>query len=47
MKAVERESFGRHIEKCPSAELREKLITEYAPLVKVVAGQCLEYVSGI
>lgn len=31
--------------KCPSAELREKIILEYAPLVKVVAGRLSMYLG--
>lgn len=45
MKAVEREKLWETYQKCPSAELREKLITEYAPLVKVVAGRLSMYLG--
>ena len=45
MKAVEREKLWEAYQKCPSAELREKLITEYAPLVKVVAGRLSMYLG--
>ncbi len=45
MKAVEREKIWEAYQKCPSAELREKLITEYAPLVKVVAGRLSMYLG--
>lgn len=31
--------------KCPSAELREKIILEYAPLVKIVAGRLSMYLG--
>ena len=45
MKAVEREKLWEAYQKCPSTELREKLITEYAPLVKVVAGRLSMYLG--
>ena len=45
MKAVEREKLWEAYQKCPSAELLEKLITEYAPLVKVVAGRLSMYLG--
>ena len=39
MKTVDREKLWGEYQKNPSSALREKLITEYAPLVKVVAGR--------
>ena len=38
MKTVEKEKLWEEYQKNPSAELREKIIIEYAPLVRVVAG---------
>ena len=46
MKTVDREKLWGEYQKNPSSALREKLITEYAPLVKVVAGQA-QHVSWI
>lgn len=45
MKTVEREKLWGEYHKNPTAELREKLITEYAPLVKVVAGRLSMYLG--
>lgn len=45
MKTVEREKLWEEYQKHPSSELREKLITEYAPLVKVVAGRLSMYLG--
>lgn len=45
MKAVDREKLWEEYQKKPSPELREKLITEYAPLVKVVAGRLSMYLG--
>lgn len=45
MKAVEREKLWAEYSKNPSQELREKLIIEYAPLVKVVAGRLSMYLG--
>lgn len=45
MKAVEREKLWAEYQKSPAPELREKLITEYAPLVKVVAGRLSMYLG--
>ena len=45
MKAVEREKLWETYQKNPTPELREKLITEYAPLVKVVAGRLSMYLG--
>ena len=39
MKTVEKEKLWEEYQKNPSAELREKIIIEYAPLVRVVAGR--------
>lgn len=45
MKTVEREKLWEDYQKNPSAELREKIIIEYAPLVKVVAGRLSMYLG--
>ena len=45
MKSVDREKLWADYQKNPSPELREKLITEYAPLVKVVAGRLSMYLG--
>ncbi len=45
MKTVEREKLWGEYQKNPSAELREKIIIEYAPLVKVVAGRLSMYLG--
>lgn len=45
MKMVDREKLWEEYQKNPSPELREKLITEYAPLVKVVAGRLSMYLG--
>lgn len=45
MKTVEREKLWEEYQKHSSPELREKLITEYAPLVKVVAGRLSMYLG--
>ncbi|MCI5873754.1 MAG: FliA/WhiG family RNA polymerase sigma factor [Clostridiales bacterium] len=45
MKTVEREKLWEEYQKKPTPELREKLITEYAPLVKVVAGRLSMYLG--
>lgn len=45
MKTVEREKLWAEYHKSPTPELREKLITEYAPLVKVVAGRLSMYLG--
>lgn len=45
MKTVEREKLWGEYHKNPTPELREKLITEYAPLVKVVAGRLSMYLG--
>ncbi len=38
MKTAEREKLWEAYQKNPSPELREQIILEYAPLVKIVAG---------
>lgn len=45
MKTVDREKLWGDYQKNPSPSLREKLITEYAPLVKVVAGRLSMYLG--
>lgn len=45
MKTVERERLWEAYQKNPSQELREKLILEYASLVKVVAGRLSMYLG--
>lgn len=45
MKTVEREKLWAEYQKNSTPELREKLITEYAPLVKVVAGRLSMYLG--
>ena len=45
MKTVDRENLWGEYQKHPSAELRETIIVEYAPLVKVVAGRLSMYLG--
>ena len=45
MKMVDREKLWEEYQKNPSPELKEKLITEYASLVKVVAGRLSMYLG--
>ncbi len=45
MKAVDREKLWEEYQKRKTPELREKLIIEYAPLVKLVAGRLSMYLS--
>lgn len=45
MKAVDREKLWEEYSKNPIQELREKLIVEYAPLVRVVAGRLSMYLG--
>ena len=45
MKTVDREKLWGEYQKHPSAELRETIIVEYAPLVKVVAGRLSMYLG--
>ena len=46
MKTVDKEKLWQDFCKSPSAELREQIIIEYAPLVKVVAGRLSMYLGG-
>lgn len=45
MKTAEREKLWEEFFKNPSAELREQIIIEYAPLVKIVAGRLSMYLG--
>ena len=45
MKTVDKEKLWEEYQKNPSAELREKIIIEYAPLVRVVAGRLSMYLG--
>mgnify|MGYP000840610741 CR=1 FL=1 len=49
MKTVDREKLWESYQKNPVSEIREQIIIEYAPLVKLVAGRlsmyCLLYTS--
>ena len=45
MNAAEREQLWAEFLKKPTAELREKIILEYAPLVKIVAGRLSMYLG--
>lgn len=45
MKAVDREKLWEEYSRNPTQELREKLIIEYAPLVRVVAGRLSMYLG--
>lgn len=45
MKATEREQLWKEFFNHPSAELREQIIIEYAPLVKIVAGRLSMYLG--
>ena len=45
MKTVEKEKLWEEYRKNPSAELREKIIIEYATLVRVVAGRLSMYLG--
>lgn len=45
MKATEREQLWEAFFKNPSTELREQIIIEYAPLVKIVAGRLSMYLG--
>ena len=45
MKAKERENLWASYRKNPSSEIREQIILEYAPLVKVVAGRLSMYLG--
>ena len=46
MKAEEKEKLWNQYQSKPTPELREQLIIEYAPLVKVVAGRLSMYLGG-
>ena len=45
MKAKERENLWASYRKNPSSEIREQIILEYAPLVKIVAGRLSMYLG--
>lgn len=45
MKTADREQLWAEFVKTPTAELREKIIVEYAPLVKIVAGRLSMYLG--
>ena len=45
MKTVDKEKIWEAYQKNPSCEIREKIILEYAPLVKVVAGRLSMYLG--
>lgn len=45
MKTAEKEKLWKFYQKDPSPELREQIILEYAPLVKVVAGRLSMYLG--
>ncbi len=45
MKTTEREKLWEEFFKNPSTELREQIIVEYAPLVKIVAGRLSMYLG--
>ncbi len=45
MKTVDKEKLWEAYQKNPSCEIREKIILEYAPLVKVVAGRLSMYLG--
>lgn len=45
MKTTDREQLWEEFFKNPSAEIREKIIVEYAPLVKIVAGRLSMYLG--
>ena len=46
MKEVERQKIWEKYTKNPTQEMREKIIIEYAPLVKIVAGRLSMYLGG-
>ena len=46
MKEVERQKIWEKYTKNPTQELREQIIIEYAPLVKIVAGRLSMYLGG-
>lgn len=45
MKAIDREKLWETYRKAPTSELREQIIVEYAPLVKLVAGRLSMYLG--
>lgn len=45
MKTTEREQLWEEFHKNPSTEIREQIIMEYAPLVKIVAGRLSMYLG--
>jgi len=45
MKTAEREKLWETYQKNPSPEIREQIILEYAPLVKIVAGRLSMYLG--
>ena len=46
MKEVERQKIWEKYKKNPTQEMREQIIIEYAPLVKIVAGRLSMYLGG-
>ncbi|MCI8327510.1 MAG: FliA/WhiG family RNA polymerase sigma factor [Lachnospiraceae bacterium] len=46
MKAVDRQKIWEKYIKNPTVEMREQIIIEYAPLVKIVAGRLSMYLGG-
>ena len=46
MKEVERQKIWEKYTKNPTQEMREQIIIEYAPLVKIVAGRLSMYLGG-
>ena len=46
MKAAEREKLWETYRKAPTPQLREQIIVEYAPLVKLVAGKLVMYLGN-
>lgn len=46
MKAVDRQKMWEKYVKNPTPQMRETLIIEYAPLVKIVAGRLSMYLGG-
>ena len=46
MKEVERQKIWEKYKKNPTQEMREQIILEYAPLVKIVAGRLSMYLGG-
>ena len=45
MRAAEKDKLWESYQKNPSSELREQIILEYVPLVKVVAGRLSMYLG--